>query len=42
MIAKNNASKEHLEHQKVLKPLLSHLKKDEQKLAKKRFTKKGK
>lgn len=31
---KSLASKEHKEHQKALKPLLSHLKKDEKKLSK--------
>lgn len=33
---KNNAKKEHKEHQKALKPLLKHLKTDEAKLAKKK------
>ena len=36
---KNAAKKEHKEHQKALKPLLSHLKMDEKKLAKKKSTK---
>lgn len=31
---KNSAEKEHKEHQKALKPLLKHLKKDEMKLSK--------
>lgn len=30
---KNDAKKEHKEHQKALKPLLKHLKADEKKLA---------
>lgn len=32
---KNSYKKEHKEHQKALKPLLQHLKKDEMKLKKK-------
>lgn len=37
---KNAAKKEHKEHQKAIKPLLKHLKKDEMKLSKSK--KKGK
>lgn len=33
---KNSAKKEHKEHQKALKPLLKHLKMDEEKLKKKK------
>lgn len=36
---KTSSQKEHKEHQKVLKPLLKHLKKDEMKL---KVSKKGK